>query len=86
MYEGTAVVALILLLILVMLVLSIFNDRRSILDSRTISDGVSSIYLKLQFQWQRDFSLPTIDHCRLINNDGGTAEPLIDGSVLCNAI
>jgi hypothetical protein len=45
-----------------------------------------NIYLKLQFQWQRDFSLPTIDHSRVfINNDGGTAEPLIDGSVLCNA-
>lgn len=50
------------------------------------SCGVSSIYLRFQFRWQRDFSLPTIDDSRVINNDGGTAEPLIDGSVLCNAI
>ena len=45
------------------------------------SCGVSSIYLRFQFRWQRDFSLPTIDDSRVINNDGGTAEPLIDGSV-----
>lgn len=44
------------------------------------------MYLKISILRQRDFSLPAIDHSRVINNDGGTAEPLIDGSVLCNAI
>ena len=82
MDEGTAVASLIL--ILVMLVLSILF-MTGVVFLTAVRWSFFNVSEDFNF-YGHDFSLPTIDHSRLINNDGGTAEPLIDGSVLCNAL